>query len=162
MNPAPPEAHCITCGHFPLDCARLLISSTVFLRESWSDRDTNTGRMYFIRAARGGEALVWEHTASAAFRGIQGAAHGTGQRRAPWDTPRAAVSLRVGGRSMPNHGGSGKSLRLPRSKVAPLVSAAWKAGESKGSKADPRSARTEEGAGGGQQLQSWKDPRCVA
>lgn len=48
-----------TCGHFPLDCALLLITSTVFLRESWSIRDTNTGRMYFIRAEReGGGACV--------------------------------------------------------------------------------------------------------
>lgn len=47
-----------TCGHFPPDCARLLISSTVFLRESWSARDTNTGRMYFIIAEREGGALV--------------------------------------------------------------------------------------------------------
>ena len=47
-----------TCGHFPPDCARLLISSTVFLRESWSARDTNTGRMYFIRAEREGGVLV--------------------------------------------------------------------------------------------------------
>lgn len=39
-----------TCGHLPLDWARLFISSTVFLRESWSDRDTNTGRIYLIRA----------------------------------------------------------------------------------------------------------------
>lgn len=49
----------VTCGHFPFDWARLLISSTVFLREAWSDRDTNTGRMYFIRAGREGAALVW-------------------------------------------------------------------------------------------------------
>ena len=47
-----------TCGHFPPDCARLLISSTVFLRESWSARDTNTGRRYFIRAEREGGVLV--------------------------------------------------------------------------------------------------------
>lgn len=42
-----------TCGHFPPDWARLFISSTVFLRESWSARDTNTGRMYLIRAEEG-------------------------------------------------------------------------------------------------------------
>lgn len=41
----------------PFDCARLLISSTVLRRESWSDRDTKTGRMYLIRAAGGGRAM---------------------------------------------------------------------------------------------------------
>lgn len=45
----------VTCGHLPFDCARLLISSTVLLRESWSDRDTKTGRMYLIRAEREGK-----------------------------------------------------------------------------------------------------------
>lgn len=44
-----------TCGHLPPDWARLFISSTVFLRESWSDRDTNTGRMYLIRAEEKGK-----------------------------------------------------------------------------------------------------------
>lgn len=44
-----------TCGHLPLDWARLFISSTVFLRESWSDRDTNTGRIYLIRAEAEGK-----------------------------------------------------------------------------------------------------------
>lgn len=39
-----------TWGHSPPDWALLLISSTVFLLESWSERDTNTGRMYLIRA----------------------------------------------------------------------------------------------------------------
>lgn len=44
-----------TCGHLPSDWARLFISSTVFLRESWSDRDTNTGRIYLIRAEEEGK-----------------------------------------------------------------------------------------------------------
>lgn len=44
-----------TCGHLPPDWARLFISSTVFLRESWSARDTNTGRIYLISAEEEGE-----------------------------------------------------------------------------------------------------------
>lgn len=55
------QAGLLTCGHLPFDCTRLLISSTVLLRESWSDRDTKTGRMYFIRAEREGAGSVRGH-----------------------------------------------------------------------------------------------------
>lgn len=44
---------CGTWGHLPSEHALRLISSTVFLRESWSERDTNTGRMNLIRAKNG-------------------------------------------------------------------------------------------------------------
>lgn len=53
-----PSGKIIIWGHFPPDCARLLISSTVFLRESWSERDTNTGRMYRIRVPQIGMSLL--------------------------------------------------------------------------------------------------------
>lgn len=53
-----PSGKIIICGHAPFDCARLRISSTVFLRESWSDRDTNTGRMYLIRVPQIGMSLL--------------------------------------------------------------------------------------------------------
>lgn len=75
------QAGLVTCGHLPFDCARLLISSTVLLRESWSDRDTKTGRMYFIRAERKVPGL----------RGTQTTGRGEGP-----DAPRAAPLGRRG------------------------------------------------------------------
>lgn len=56
------KTHHSTWGHTPPDWALRLISSTVFRRESWSDLDTNTGRMYLIRA-EGDNKKGWEtHT----------------------------------------------------------------------------------------------------
>lgn len=44
------QLHQLTWGHSPPERALRLISSTVFFLESWSDRETNTGLMYLIKA----------------------------------------------------------------------------------------------------------------
>ena len=135
---------CITCGHFPFDCARLLICSTVFLRESWSDRDTNTGRMYFISAGKEGEAFAW----------------GSRTRGCPWHRAEGSPlrcskgSTVMKGRwwvsdhqsSLPRRH---KATRSARPEVPTSVPLACKPGEREKSKADPvPPVLTEEGLGG--------------
>lgn len=58
-----------TWGHSPPEWALRLISSTVFFLESWSDRDTNTGLMYLIKAERKQRNTAWLNAgAEALFR----------------------------------------------------------------------------------------------
>lgn len=61
--------HCFTWGHSPPEWALRLISSTVFFLESWSDRDTNTGLIYLIKAERKQRNTAWLNAgAKALFR----------------------------------------------------------------------------------------------
>lgn len=58
-----------TWGHSPPEWALRLISSTVFFLESWSERDTNTGLMYLIKAERKQRNTAWLNAgAKALFR----------------------------------------------------------------------------------------------
>lgn len=49
----------LTWGQSPPEWALRLISSTVFFLEFWSDRDTNTGLMYFIKAGSKMQRKQW-------------------------------------------------------------------------------------------------------